>query len=69
MDVGSQIHASDPLPLQRTPLGVEWKAEWAPDLVWAFWRRKKIPYRKSNLGLPSRYPGHYTEDIIDLRKV
>jgi len=41
--------------LESTPPPVKWRAEWAQESVWTFWRERKIPrlYRVLNPGSSS----------------
>jgi hypothetical protein len=40
MDVSGQLHATAALPPQKEPpVPIEYKAGWAIEVVWIFWRK------------------------------
>jgi hypothetical protein len=50
LDGCGQLHVPAALPLgKQTPVGIGWEAGWAPEPVWARWRREEeIPAPAGN---------------------
>jgi hypothetical protein len=49
MEVKGQLHASAARPRRKEPLILtEYEAGWAPEPVWALWRREKYPTHVEN---------------------
>jgi len=40
---------------EKTPIGIEYEAVWAPEPVWTFWRKRNSPFFAGNR--TSDHPG------------
>jgi hypothetical protein len=58
MEVSAQLHAPAALPpVKQPPVPITFEAGWAPQLVWALWRKEKSCFcRELKPSLPARNP-------------